>query len=81
MSPDLNRMSVEVAARIDECLGLHPTFVQMVRPVGQDLMYTLWAREAHQWIVRGILPAGSSQRECVLFADQLINVMANMRCT
>jgi hypothetical protein len=74
-------MSFDVSGRIMDCLGFNPPLVQMVRPVGQDLMYTLWAREAHQWIVRGILPAGSSQRECVLFADQLINVMANMRCT
>lgn len=79
MSPDLGRMSTEVSARIDDCLGYGSHIVRMVRPAGQDLLYTLWFRETHQWIVRGILPAHSIRRECVQFADKLINTMANMR--
>ena len=79
MSHDWRWMSAEVTGRITDCLGPNPPFVVFSRPVREDLMYTIWAREEHQWIVRGILPVGSSQRGCMLFADMLLNVMANMR--
>ena len=81
LSADQTRMATVIFQRIKKVVPLTSMMI-VVRPVGEDILATLWWKDGDDWLVRTTAQAGTSDAQCHEVAVALMDRMCQMvvRC-
>lgn len=81
LSADQHRMATVIFQRIKKVV--RPTsMMTVIRPVGDNILATLWWKDGDNWLVRITVEAGTSDQGCREAAVSLMDRMCQMvvRC-